>query len=37
MRVERGGRFDRDCNRLAVAPLIETVQAICKIFERSVL
>jgi hypothetical protein len=37
MRVGRGGEFDCDCNRLAVAPLTETVQAICKIFERSVL
>ena len=37
MRVERGGKFDRDCNRLAVAPLTGTLQAMCKIFERSVL
>jgi len=37
MRVERGGKFDRDCDRLAVAPLTQTVQAICKIFECSVL
>jgi hypothetical protein len=37
MRLERGGKFDRDCNRLAVAPLTQTVQAICKIFECSVL
>jgi hypothetical protein len=36
IRVGRGGEFDRDCNRLAVAPLIETVQAICKIFESRV-
>jgi len=37
MRVERRGKFDRDCDRLAVAPLTETVQALCKIFERGVL
>jgi len=37
MRVERGGKFDRDCDRLAVAPFTQTVQAICKIFECSVL
>jgi hypothetical protein len=37
MRVERGGKFDPDCNRLAMAPVTETVQTICKIFERSVL
>jgi hypothetical protein len=37
MRVGHGGEFDRDCNRPAVAPFTKTVQAICKIFERSVL
>jgi len=37
MRVGGGGKFDRDCNGLAVAPLTETVQAICEIFERGVL
>jgi hypothetical protein len=37
MRFGRGGKFDRDCNRPAVTPLTEAVQAICKIFERGVL
>jgi hypothetical protein len=37
LRVERSGEFDRDCDRLAVVPLAETVQAIGKIFERCVL
>ena len=33
-RHRRGGEFDLDCDRLAVVPLTETVQAIGKIFER---
>jgi hypothetical protein len=37
VRVGRSAELDRDCNGLAVAPLTETVQAICKIFERGLL
>ena len=35
--VGGNGEFDLDCDRLAVVPLTETVQAIGEIFERCVL